>query len=60
MALPKKKTSKTRKRKRRTGKGLTAPNLIECPHCKAKMAPHRACSNCGYYAGRAAVDVDTI
>jgi len=57
MALPKHRHSKTRKRKKMTGKGISAPHLIKCPHCSSPMRPHRACPNCGYYAGRSAVTV---
>ena len=50
MAVPKRKTSKARKRSRRTRKDrLTAPNVILCsnPECGAPMMPHRACPECG-------------
>ncbi|MCZ6819949.1 MAG: 50S ribosomal protein L32 [Calditrichaeota bacterium] len=52
MALPKRKISKSRGRKRRTHWKLSAPNVVECSHCHQPMLPHRACPNCGYYAGR--------
>jgi len=50
MAVPKRKTSKARRRSRRTRKDrLTPPNLILCPNpeCGAPMLPHRACPECG-------------
>jgi len=53
--LPKYKTSKSRRDKRRTHKKLTAPNLSECSHCHHPKLPHRACPNCGYYGGRMVV-----
>ena len=52
MAVPKQKTSKTRKRKRRANKNLTAPNLVECDQCHEPKLPHRVCPECGYYNGR--------
>ena len=52
MAVPKQKTSKTRKRKRRTHKNLTAPNLVECDQCHEPKLSHRVCPECGYYKGR--------
>ena len=33
MAVPKKRTSKTRKRKRRTHFKLSVPGLVNCPQC---------------------------
>ena len=49
MAVPKRKTSKSRRDKRRTHYKLTAGNLVECPVCHAWVRPHRVCSNCGTY-----------
>jgi large subunit ribosomal protein L32 len=52
MPLPKRRHSKQRGRKRRTHWKLTAPNVIECPHCHELKLPHRVCLNCGYYGGK--------
>lgn len=52
MAVPKRRTSKSRKRKRRTHYKATAPTLNPCPKCSEPRRPHVACPNCGYYAGR--------
>ncbi|MGM0501964.1 MAG: 50S ribosomal protein L32 [Bacillota bacterium] len=52
MAVPKRRTSKTRKRKRRTHKNLTPPNLSECPQCHELKKSHQVCSECGFYKGR--------
>ncbi len=52
MAVPKQRTSKTRKRKRRTHKNLTAPNLVECQQCHEPKLSHRVCPECGHYKGR--------
>ncbi len=49
MAVPKRKQSQTRSRKRRTHDALDAPALSLCPKCKAPKSPHRACSSCGFY-----------
>ncbi|MCK8823956.1 50S ribosomal protein L32 [Fuchsiella alkaliacetigena] len=53
MAVPKRRTSKSRKRKRRTHWKLNAPNLIECPQCTELKLSHHVCKECGYYKGRA-------
>lgn len=52
MALPKRRHSNTRTRKRRTHDALTAENLGKCSNCGALKRPHRVCTECGYYNGR--------
>ena len=42
---------------RATWKG-EAPTYSACPQCKQPKLPHRVCANCGYYAGRQAVEVE--
>ena len=50
MAVPKRKTSKARKNKRRSAVWkLEAPAMSKCSHCGALKAPHKVCKNCGYY-----------
>ncbi len=51
MAVPKKKTSKSRRNKRRTHQGLSIPALVKCSNCGAMIRPHNACHKCGYYQG---------
>ena len=58
MAVPKKRTSKQRKRKRRTHIKAEAPTLQSCPRCGDPKMPHRVCPNCGYYRGEAVLDID--
>ena len=52
MAVPKKKTSKSRRDKRRAQHGIEAPRMNVCPTCGQPKRPHRVCLNCGTYAGR--------
>ncbi|UCE17476.1 MAG: 50S ribosomal protein L32 [Gemmatimonadota bacterium] len=52
MALPKKKTSKSRRDKRRAHWKLTSPALALCPQCNHPKLPHRVCPSCGSYRGR--------
>ena len=56
MAVPKRRTSKTRKRKRRTHWKLKKLNLIECPQCSELILPHRVCPDCGHYKGREVIN----
>ena len=58
MAVPKKKTSKARRDKRRTHKKTTLPNVIACPQCGDFKLPHRVCPSCGVYKGREEVKVE--
>ncbi|UCD17614.1 MAG: 50S ribosomal protein L32 [Candidatus Zixiibacteriota bacterium] len=53
MALPKRRHSRARGRKRRTHWKLTAPQVIECPNCNQATLPHHICPNCGFYKGSA-------
>lgn len=55
MAVPKKKTSKSRRDMRRSHHALTAVHSGECPNCGARKLPHHVCDSCGYYKGRAVV-----
>jgi len=58
MAVPKKKTSKSKSRSRRASAWrLDAPPRSTCPRCSAVKLPHRVCGNCGWYKGRQALDV---
>lgn len=49
--VPKRKTSKRRKRARRTHDSLVKQNLVACKNCSQKIEQHRACMFCGYYKG---------
>lgn len=58
MAVPKKKQSRSRSGKRAANWKASAPAYAECPQCKQPTLSHRVCANCGYYAGRQAVEVE--
>jgi large subunit ribosomal protein L32 len=58
MAVPKKKQSKTRTAKRRATWKASPSAYSACPQCKQPTQPHRVCANCGYYAGRQAIEVE--
>lgn len=58
MAVPKKKTSKSKTRSRRAGNyKLAAPARSLCPRCGSSKLPHTVCPTCGWYKNRVAVDV---
>ncbi|HBA55993.1 50S ribosomal protein L32 [Syntrophorhabdus aromaticivorans] len=57
MAVPKRKTSKSARDKRRTHYKATAPSIVLCPNCKEPKLPHIVCSKCGFYRGRQYLEV---
>ncbi len=52
MAVPKRKTSKSKKRMRRSHHGLSSSSLVNCSHCGEPKIPHRVCPHCGFYKDR--------
>jgi large subunit ribosomal protein L32 len=58
MAVPKRKHSKARSRKRRSVyyNALEAPQMMECPNCGDPKVMHHACQSCGHYRGRKVVE----
>jgi len=73
MAVPKRRTSKSRKRKRRTHWVVDKPNIPKsqkvraegtrskkffCSNCGQVKPPHSVCPNCGYYRGRSVIEVE--
>jgi large subunit ribosomal protein L32 len=52
MAVPKRRASLARKRKRRSHLRLAAPTIDTCPQCLEPKEPHRVCRSCGTYKGR--------
>lgn len=58
MAVPKRRTSKSKRDKRRTHKKTAAPAVATCPDCSEAKLPHHACPSCGAYKGRTAFEVE--
>jgi large subunit ribosomal protein L32 len=57
MAVPKKKTSKSRRNMRRAHDAISAVGVIECSSCGELKRPHHICGSCGHYDGREVVEV---
>lgn len=57
MAVPKRKTSKSRRDKRRTHYKATIPTVATCSNCGKPCRPHNICSNCGHYNGKKVLEV---
>ncbi len=51
MAVPKKRTSKSRKNMRRAHHKVERPTVITC-ECGNPALPHRICPECGKYADK--------
>jgi large subunit ribosomal protein L32 len=56
-AVPKRKTSKSKRNMRRSHHRLTIPNLSPCPECGEMKQPHIVCPYCGMYKGRQVVTI---
>ena len=52
MAVPKRKTSKSRKRLRRGHHSAKGIPTQACPKCGSPRLSHRVCPTCGYYRGK--------
>lgn len=55
MAVPKKKTSPSRRNMRRSHHALKSAAYAECPNCGESKRPHHLCPSCGYYNEREVV-----
>lgn len=60
MAVPKKKVSKQRKRKRRGHHKAEVPATVACPRCGDVKRPHRVCPSCGTYRDQQVVEVEQV
>ncbi len=58
MAVPKRKTSKSKRDMRRTHQKAAAPNPTTGPQCGEAVLPHHACPSCGSYKGRTVIETD--
>lgn len=56
MAVPFRRTSKTKKRMRRTHLKLEAEGLVACKNCGATIKAHNICPECGYYDGKKVIE----
>ena len=58
MAVPKRRTSKQRKRKRRTHIKAQDVSPQACSRCGDPKLPHRVCPTCGFYRDESVIEVD--
>lgn len=57
MAVPKRKTSKSRRDMRRSHLALKGKTSMDCPNCGGVKLPHHMCGECGHYNGREVIDM---
>lgn len=59
MAVPKRKTSKQRRDKRRASSyRLGRVSIAECPNCHEPKLLHRVCRACGHYKDKEVLPVE--
>ena len=56
MAVPKRRTSKTKKNMRRSHDSIEVPGMTKCPNCSEMIKAHRACPACGFYKGKNVIE----
>jgi len=57
MAVPKGKTSKARRDKRRTHYKAVMPAVATCSNCGEPVKPHNVCAKCGHYNGKKVLEI---
>jgi large subunit ribosomal protein L32 len=57
MAVPKKRHSKSKSKRRKMHIYLKSLEFVKCKKCGNFILPHTVCSFCGYYKERMVVDV---
>ena len=57
--VPKRKTSKARRNKRRSNVWkIDLPTIVNCSKCGEYKLTHRVCKKCGYYRNREIIKVE--
>lgn len=57
MAVPKRKTSKSKRDMRRASNSkFSVPGYVSCPQCQEPKLPHRICGECGSYKGKTVIE----
>lgn len=58
MPVPKTRKSSSKRDKRRANHDKLAPaTVVACPNCAEPSQPHRLCGSCGFYKGRAVIEI---
>ena len=57
MAVPKRKTTPSRRGMRRSHDALKFVQTCECKNCGEQKLPHHLCKGCGHYRGREVMQI---
>ena len=60
MAVPKKKTTKSKRNMRRAHDALVGTQVQECANCGELTRPHHICPSCGYYGDREVLETAEV
>jgi len=61
MAVPKRKTTKSKRNMRRAHDSLASTQVQECQNCGELKRSHHVCSECGHYGDREVLEAgDTL
>jgi large subunit ribosomal protein L32 len=55
MAVPKRRTSRSKQGHRRSHHHAKVVQVQYCKNCNEPVLPHRVCPNCGFFQGRTVV-----
>ena len=58
MAVPKRKTSRMKRRQRKAANRYEGVQATFCTNCSAPSTPHRVCPSRGYYNGKQVLNVE--
>lgn len=58
MAVPKRKTSRMKRRQRKAANRYEGVQATYCANCAAPSAPHRIYTSCGFYNGKQVLNVE--
>ena len=58
MAVPKRKTSRMKRRQRKAANRYEGVQATFCSNCSAPATPHRGWPSCGYYNGKQVISVE--
>ena len=58
MAVPKRKTSRMKRRQRKAANRYEGVQATFCTNCSAPSTPHRVCPSCVYYNGKQVLNVE--
>ena len=58
MAVPKRRTSRSKQGTRRSHHRVIPVQVQYCKQCNEPVMPHRVCEHCGYYQGRTAIPME--